>query len=303
MLASPMQARLLVVAAALLFSTGGTAIKLVTLTSWQIACLRSVVAAVVLWLCFPAWRPRLDARTLVVASGYATTLVLFVTANTLTTAAHAIFLQSTAPLYVLVLGPRLLGEPLRRADLVLVVGIGLGLALILAAAQQPLDTAPDPSTGNWIAAVSGVAWAATLMGLRWLSASADPRNASSDPRNASSDARSASDVTGSAVILGNLVAVAVCAPWMFPLRDVSATDLGVLVFLGVVQIGLAYLCLVRGMAQLRAIESSLLLSAEPVLSALLAWAVHGESPAPLAVVGFVLIGAALAGQSATRTSS
>jgi drug/metabolite transporter (DMT)-like permease len=109
--------RLLVLSAALLFSTGGAAIKATALTGWQVASFRSGIAAVVLLLCMPAWRRVWHPRTLAVGAAYAATMILFVLANKLTTATNTIFLQYTAPLYLLLLAPWLLREPVRLSDL------------------------------------------------------------------------------------------------------------------------------------------------------------------------------------------
>src|SRR5512134_1139850 len=90
------------IGAAILFSTGGAAIKTVTLSGLQVASIRSGIAAaaLMLWL-----RGRVEHSPKVIAVGlvYAATLILFVTSTKLTTAANAIFLQSTAPLYIAVL--------------------------------------------------------------------------------------------------------------------------------------------------------------------------------------------------------
>ena len=110
--------RLQVLAAALLFSTGGAAIKACDLSSWQIASFRCGIAAVVILIVLPGARRNWGPRTLLVGVAYAATMILFVIANKLTTAANTIFLQGTAPLYLLLLGPWLLGERTRRSDLV-----------------------------------------------------------------------------------------------------------------------------------------------------------------------------------------
>ncbi|MFL5518957.1 MAG: EamA family transporter, partial [Gemmatimonadales bacterium] len=110
-------ARLQLIGAAVLFSTGGAAIKAAGFTGWQIASFRSGVAAVAIFLMTPAARRGWTPRAVLVGAAYATCLTLFVLANRLTTSASAIFLQSTAPLYLLVLGPWLLKEPIRRQDL------------------------------------------------------------------------------------------------------------------------------------------------------------------------------------------
>src|ERR1700736_4333368 len=87
----------LLATAALLFSTGGAAFKAASLTGWQVASFRSLVAAVVLLAAIPGTRRGWSWRMAPVACAYAATLVLFALANRLTTSANAIYLQSTAP--------------------------------------------------------------------------------------------------------------------------------------------------------------------------------------------------------------
>jgi drug/metabolite transporter (DMT)-like permease len=107
-------ARLAVVAAAVCFSTGGVAIKATELGGGAVAGLRSGVAALVLLALLPSARRAFgrgaDGRTWLVACAYAATMILFVAANKRTTAAHAVFLQSTAQFYVRLLGAVLLRE-------------------------------------------------------------------------------------------------------------------------------------------------------------------------------------------------
>lgn len=264
-------ARVYVALAALLFSTGGSAIKLSSLSNLQIAGLRSGVAAAVLVALVPSWR-FFHARALLVGAAFAATMILFVTANTLTTAANAIFLQTTAPLYVLILGPLLLRERPRRVDLTVAAMIGVGALLFFVGQQAPLATAPNPTAGNLSAAASGVTWALTVVGLRWLGR---------DPRM--------SDAAGTAVVLGNILAFLLCMPFAWPLGDVSVADWAIVLYLGGFQIGLAYVCLVRGVREARALDVALILVLEPVLSSLLAWVVHGEVFGVWAAVGATII--------------
>src|SRR5947209_875204 len=100
--------RLEVLAAAALFSTGGAAIKAVHLSGMQVACFRSAIAALTLFVLLPSGRRLPRARDLGVGATYAITMILFVVANKLTTSASTIYLQNTSPLYVLLLGPWLL---------------------------------------------------------------------------------------------------------------------------------------------------------------------------------------------------
>lgn len=273
-------ARLWVLAAAVLFSTGGTAIKLSDLSSWQISGLRSAIAALVLTAVMPSWRSWWRPPCLAVGVVFGATLALFVLANTLTTAANAIFLQYSAVLYVLVLGPKWLGEPNRKGDALLILVQAAGVGLLFFGQDVASSTAPDPALGNWVGAATGVTWALTLIGLRWLSLRDDVVEAS-----------------GAAVIAGNVFACLVSLPMALPVSAPSTVDWGVVLYLGFVQTALAYGCLLRGTRALRAIEVSLLLLLEPIASALWAWMVLGEIPSPSSLVGCALIFAGVVTQT------
>ncbi len=270
-----LDARLRLLAAAVLFSTGGAAIKAASLTSWQVAGFRSGVAAAVVWLLVPAARGRWSGRVLAVAAVYAATMVLFVVANKLTTSANAIFLQSTAPLWVLLAGPVLLRERIGPRDLAFMAVVACGMALFFVGHDAPQATAPDPARGNLVALASGVAWAGTVLGLRWIGRAPAP---SADP--------SAGLTT---VVAGNVLACLVCLPLALPAVDVGAVDWLVVGYLGTVQIGLAYLCLSSAMPHVPALEASTLLLVEPALNPIWAWAAHGERPGALAWAGGALI--------------
>src|SRR6187402_586465 len=142
------RSRWFIVAAAALFSTGGAAIKGTALTAFQVAGFRSAVAAVALLLFLPAARRGFGWDLLPAAFAYGGTLVCFVLATKLTTAAAAIFLQSTAPIWILLLAPLLLKEPIRRTDLPAVGLAAVGLVLVFLGSRDPVATAPRPELGN-----------------------------------------------------------------------------------------------------------------------------------------------------------
>jgi drug/metabolite transporter (DMT)-like permease len=268
------RARLALLAGAVLFSTGGAAIKLTAMNAWQVASLRSAIAALVLAAALRV-RPRdFDRTTLPVAIAYAGAMVFFVLGNKLTTAANTIFLQSTAPLYVLLLGPRWLGEPNRRSDLLIMALMVIGLGCVLAGTQPVLASAPDPPRGNLFALASGGSWALTVLGLRWIGR---------DP------GRSA----GPALVSGNLVACALTLPFALPV-SAAALDWAVVAYLGVFQIAGAYLLVTAGLRRLTALEGILLLLVEPVLNPLWAALIHGERPGGWALIGgAIVLGATL----------
>jgi drug/metabolite transporter (DMT)-like permease len=268
-----------VLAAAALFSTGGALIKATRLSAWQVACLRSLFAACALLLLVPATRRRWTPRMLLVACAYAATLILFVASNKLTTSANAIFLQSTAPLYLLLLGPLVLEEPVRRRDVALLAAIAAGMALCFLGTSEPHATAPNPRLGDLLAAASGLSWALTVTGLRWMA------------RGEAEGGEGAGAAVAS-TLTGNVVACVACLPFALPLEGVRGVDWGVVAFLGTFQIALAYACLTAGMRRVRALEGSLLLLLEPVLNPVWSWLVHDERPSPLALGGAgVILGA------------
>jgi drug/metabolite transporter (DMT)-like permease len=275
------QARLQLVFAALLFSTGGAAIKASTLSGWQVASFRSGVAAFTLLLLVPATRRGWGWKLALVGVTYAATLILFVTANKLTTPANAIFLQATSPVYLLLLGPLFLKEPVRRRDLLVVAAVLAGLVLFFVGNEAPIVTAPNPARGNILALTSGLCFAVTIAGLRWLS-------------------RGSADAGLATVALGNLIAFVWGLPFALPVVSATGLDWVVILYLGAIQIGLAYACLTRGLRSVPALEASLLLMVEPVLNPVWAWLVHGERPSHWALLGGALIIGATATQAVVK---
>jgi drug/metabolite transporter, DME family len=268
--------RFYVLAAALLFSTGGAAIKATTLSSWQVAGLRSLVAAIALLVLLPEARRVGSPRVWVASTAYAATLVLFVLANKLTTAANAIFLQATAPFYLLAIGPLLLKEPNRGRDYLLGAVMAMGMALFFFDSAGASALAPNPALGNALAVATGLTWALTVTALRRL---ARQEGASSLP----------------VVSAGNLVAFAVALPFAWPIGSIGTVDLSVLLYLGCIQIGLAYFFMTRGVKHVPAFEASVLILLEPAMNPVWTFLIHGERPGKLALAGGVIImGATLA---------
>jgi DME family drug/metabolite transporter len=274
--------------AALLFSTGGAAIKACALSSWQIAGFRSGIAAVVLYIFLPGARPSgkpgWTPRTWLIGMAYAATLILFVLANKLTTSANAIFLQSTAPLYLLLLGPLVLREPIRKVDMAVISAVAVGAVLLLFGSEVPASTSPDPGRGNLMALAAGAAWALTITGLRWMGKRADY-----------------ADSSAATVIVGNLIAFVVCLPMAVPIGsagvvNIGMVDIGLLLYLGIFQISLAYVLLTRSLRDVPGLEAATLLLIEPVFNPIWTWMIHGERPGAQALSGgLLIIAAAFAG--------
>ena len=295
-------AALQAVVAGILFSTGGAAVKATQLDAWQVAGMRSLVAAAVLLVAIPAarrwaggasrsnsvgtaawWRDSARRRALLLTVGtgccYCLTLVLFVHAAKRTTAAETIFLQSTAPLFVLLLAPVLLRERPSGRQLLFVPLFGAGLVMAFFGGADAVASAPDPRTGNVLATFCGLAYGLTLIGLR----------AAGRPRPVGRDA-AAPGIAAAAC--GNVIVCLVCLPVMFPFRSVEAGDLVVVAYLGLFQVALAYVFVTRAASVLQAPVVALLLLLEPALTPVWAMWFHGEQPHLLTWLGGAVIAAA-----------
>src|SRR4051794_16931039 len=251
---TPFASRLEVLAAAALFSSGGAVIKAVHLAGWQVAFLRSAVAALALFVLMREVRRRPNPRVLGGGLAYAATLILFVLANKLTTSASAIYLQSTAPLYVLLLSPWLLRERIRSRDVVFMIALACGLGLFFVGFDPVSATAPNPRLGNILAMASGLTWALTVMGLRALG-------------------RGGGAWGPAPAFWGTILAAPLCLPLAWPIAVSRPTDWALVAFLGIFQIGVASLFLIRGLERVSAFEASLLLLVEPVLNPIWTWLV------------------------------
>jgi len=248
---------------ALGWSLGGVLMKSVDWPPFAVGGGRGLVAAVFLLavrgrtLRF-TWTP-LQLGT---ALAFAGCTILFAAATKLTTAANAILLQYTAPVWVALLGAWLLGERARRADwwTIAVTFVGMGVFFYDGLKFNNL-------TGILLAVASGVSFAVMIVLLR----------------------KQGPGSTIEAVILGNLLGFliglpSICtAPWPDP-RSLVA-----LLLLGICQLGLPYLLYTRAIRHVTALEAVLIPVIEPILNPLWVMLVIGEKPSPLALAGGTIV--------------
>ena len=258
------RAVLAVAGAAILWSTGGLFIKVAPMPALAVACGRSLIAGVFYLVVL---RPKLRAARWGTAAAYAACIVTFVSATKLTTAANAIFLQYTGPAYVLVLSPLLLDEPFRPVDAACVALSLAGMSLFFVGKVET-----GQFLGNLLAVASGVFFALAIVLLR-------------------RDAKAGRGDAVPSVTLGNLLAAAVALPWALQAAPAmfSARGGAVLLYLGVVQLGLAYLLFVRGVRRVPAAEASLISMLEPVLNPVWVLIGFGERPGPWAIAGGAIV--------------
>lgn len=259
-------ALLLLLLTALLWSSSGLFFKLVTWHPLAIFGGRALVASVVFLVYLRGVRFRWTRMLAAGAAGYAASQFLFILANKLTTAANAIFLQYTVPVYVMLLGYWILGERPRRADWAATAAILAGLLLFFGEGLSLQGL-----VGNLAAIASGVAFALMMVCMR--------AEKDGDPAEV--------------VRLGSLVSAAIGAPWVF-LESWTLADAGVILYLGLFQISLSFILYAHAIRRVRAVESVLVLTLEPVLNPVWVLLVLGERPGAMAVLGgTVVIGAVL----------
>lgn len=258
---------LLIAAAAVLFSTGGLFIKLSSLSAFELSCGRSLLGAATVALFTRREGFGANPVTVLAAVIYAAVLLLFVVATKLTTAANAIFLQYTAPIYILLLEPLLYRERFRLRDLGVVTCCMAGMSLFFVGELRPQDV-----SGNLAALGSGVGFALFTLLLK-------------HPR--------AREVNrASSVIYGNLLLALVTAPAFIAGGTDKLTwqNASGLVFLGVFQIGVAYVLFTLGIRQgSRAVDAGIVGYIEPVLNPVWVFLFLGERPSSWAILGGAII--------------
>jgi drug/metabolite transporter (DMT)-like permease len=256
-------ASLYVVLAALLFSTSGLLIKVIAVSPLALAGIRSLLAAgvIALWLGRPHFTGSLPQVGGAVA--LAATQLLFVLATRQTSAANAIFLQYTAPVFVALFGIRFLKEATKPVDWGTMLAVIVGLYLF---STEELTT--QGRWGNINALLSGLTYAWFYLFMR----------------------KQKDQSTLETLLLGNLLAGLVGLPFLFlePAWP-SATAWAGLIFLGVLQLGLPFILLAMAIKRLAAVEAILIQTLEPILNPIWVFVVIGEAPTGLALLGGLLV--------------
>lgn len=259
----------------LFWSTGGLLIKLVDWHPLAIWSARSAIAAAMLWL---VRRPDLRGITRgewAAAASLAATTGLFIVANKLTTAANAILIQYSAPVWIALLGAWFLGERASRLDWIAIALVLSGITLFFFD-QLTLDHV----AGNLVALTAGVTFAFSAMTLRRVATA-----------HQSSDAPAGAPPLDPLrpLLLGNLIGAVLGSPAMLLDAPPDPTGWSALLALGVIQQGAAYLCYARAIRHATALDAMLVPIIEPILSPLWVALAIGELPGPWALLGGALV--------------
>ncbi len=256
------KAVILLLCTALLWSTGGVFIKWITWHPLAIAGMRSAIAALVLWAVLG--RPRFTWSWMQVsgAGAHAASVLLYVTATKLTTAANAIVLTYTAPIYVALCSAWLLREPVTSVDWLAILVVIVGMTLFFF----------DQLTwagwwGNVCAMGGGMAFAWVVLSMR------KQHQASSLET----------------VLLGNVLAALVGLPYMWQQPPTDVTSWLALGLAGTLQLGLSFVLYSIAMKRVSAVEAILIPAIEPILNPLWVVLFIGEIPGGWALLGGTLV--------------
>ncbi|NOT47537.1 MAG: EamA family transporter [Acidobacteria bacterium] len=287
----------LVVIAVLLWSTGGLFIKLTDgqLDAYQVTFFRSLFAAITVLIL--TWKDglRINVFGLVTSVIYALLLFLFVWATKKTTAANAIFLQYTAPIYILVLAPFIIGEKFHWRDLVTVVVVLAGMSLFFVGQLRLEDY-----QGNIAALFSGIFLGLYIMLLRHPRADSLQKPGREQGRNENAADHAVPPASkmnpAIAVIYGNFLLALVNAPTGFSaIPSMGFMDWFAVAFLGIFQIGISYILFIKGVrGGTRPLDASLIGFIEPLLNPVWVFIFVGERPSQWALLGGAIIIAAIA---------
>ncbi len=258
----PNRALLYIALAAVLWSTSGLLIKLIDLNPFAIAGLRSIIASALMiaWLrgklYFNFSYPQLAG-----ALAYAITMVLFVSATKMTTAANAILLQYTAPVFTALLGAWILKEKVTRFDWLVIFTVFGGMLLFFI---DRLSLAGF--WGNIMAVGSGISMSYFILCMRMQKDSS----------------------TLETILLGNIVTAIICIPFYFQQTPTIINWLA-LIYMGTLQIGLSFILYSIAIKYVKAIDAVLMQAVDPLLNPIWVFLIIGEAPGIWAIAGGLIV--------------
>ena len=262
----------LVVIAVLLWSSGGLFIKITTVSGYEVNLGRCFFAAITIALLTKFQALKADRFTILASIFYVGALSFFAIANKKTTAANAIFLQYTAPIYILIFAPVILREKFRFSDLLTVAVCLIGMVLFFVDATPNNNLSSESQfIGNILGLCSGVCLGGYILLLR------HPKAKEQHP--------------ASSVFYGNIFAMLVMLPFVVANpSNWQLNDLYAVIFLGVFQIGIAYYLFTYGVTHgVRSLDASIIGFIEPLLNPVWVFLFLGEKPSNWAILGGAII--------------
>lgn len=256
--------------AALLWSSGGLFIKILTLDAFQISFYRSAIAAITIIVISKANKKKLnyefDIISVLCSLCYALVLIMFVVAAKLTKVANAIFLQFTAPIYLLILEPIFLKTKFEKKNLIALVFCFTGMVLFFFGKLELSGI-----QGNLIAIGSGISFALFTLFLKW-----------------KKQIHKTED-TMIYIVVGNILVCLFCLPLIFNNLTLDFIQFLILLYMGIFQIGISYIIFNEGIKYISATESMIIAMLEAILSPIWVFLGVGEVPSGYAIAGSLII--------------
>ncbi len=249
------------VVTAVLWSSGGVLIKLIDWNPLAIAGMRSAIAAALIMIVVRKPKFHFSPVQIGGAISFSATVICFVSATKLTTAANAILLQYTAPVYTALFAWRFLGERTSWVDWATIAVVFGGVTLFFLD-----DLSRGGYIGNILALLAGVAHAWLGLFLR--------KQKDASPYES--------------ILLGNMLTAVIGLPFMLG-ASLSILDWTGLALLGVFQLGFSYILYAYAIKRVRALDAMLIFMIEPILSPIWVFLVVGESPGRWAIVGGAVV--------------
>ena len=253
---------LFVFIAAVLWSSGGLFIKLISLNAMQLSFFRAGIAALTFALIFRKRILIINKFTFINSVFYSLVLISFVVATKTTTAANAIFLQATAPIYVLIFEPLINKTKYEKSNIITVAVCFVGMLFFFIGELEP-----GHLEGNLVALFSGIMFASFFLGMK-----------KNDIKHQQSS-----------IFFENVLVTIISMPFILSLDTISLDDFWMLGYLGVFQIAIAYAFFASGLKRVFAVEASIISMIEPVLNPVWVFFGYDEVPSFWAIIGGIII--------------
>lgn len=250
---------------ATLWSIAGIFMKLLPWNGFAVASLRSLIAGLTIaaYILIKGMRIIINRRTLITGVFTACVYTCFAVANKLTTAANAIVLQFTSPVFIVIFSALILKKRIRRSDALVVSFTLLGIALFFFDQLRP-----GYILGNFVAIAAGMFMAGMFMAVGELEG----------------------EQRFSGILIGQTLTFLVGLPFVIATRPefTAVTTLSILI-LGVFQLGISYILYVESSKYCPPLACCLLGAAEPLLNPVWVLIFDGERPGVFALIGGVIV--------------
>jgi drug/metabolite transporter (DMT)-like permease len=249
----------------ILWSSGGILIKLVDWDPFAIAGMRSLIGCLTMLVFIRKPKFTFSLNQIMAAVCYSATMILFILANKMTTAANAVLLQYTEPVFIVILGRWLLtDEKTTLVDWLSIAGVLVGMVLFFLD-----DLSFTANAGNILAVISGLTFALTAIFMR----------------------RQKSVRSSDSFMLAHILTFAISIPFIIRSGPPSTTGMIGLALLGVFQMGIPSILYGFGVAGVSAISAAILTMLEPALNPVWVALFVGEIPSSRAILGgFIILG-------------